>query len=121
MVPGRGGNHPRPPKIKPRSEAEVAFLNLGDGARQWLVEAAATGAQRIRSKMVRAVEFAAIMGAGRVDQALALAAAAGRFGDTDLADILDHLTRAGAVGDVVRADEAHSAQPGTRGWEVFGQ
>jgi hypothetical protein len=116
-----GGNPPRPPKVKPRTEAEVAFLNLGDGAHQWLVEAAAIGAQRIRSKMARAVELATIMGADRVDQALGLAAAAGRFGDTDLAAILDHLTTAGAVTDLVRADEDHSAQPGTHGWEVFGR
>jgi transposase len=116
-----GGDHPRPPKIRPRSEAEVAFLDLGDGAHQWLVEAAAAGAQRIRSKMARAVELATVMGADRVDQALGLAAAAGRFADTDLAAILDHLAAAGVATDLVRADEAHSVQPGTRGWEVFGQ
>jgi transposase len=116
-----GGNHPRPPKVKPRNEAEVAFLNLGEGAHQWLIEAAAVGAQRIRSKMARAVELATIMGAERIDQALGLAAAAGRFGDTDLAAILDHLATAGAPEDLVRADENHSAQPGTRGWEVFGR
>lgn len=116
-----GGNHPRPPKVRPRTEAEVAFLGIGDGAHQWLVEAGAVGAQRIRSKMARAVEFAAIMGNDRVDRALGLAAAAGRFGDTDLPDILDHLATAGAATDLVRADENHSAQPGTRGWEVFGQ
>jgi transposase len=116
-----GGNHPRPPKIRPRSEAEVAFLDLGEGAHQWLVEAAAVGAQRIRSKMSRAIELATILGADRVDQALGLAAAAGRFGDTDLATILDHLATAGTASDLVRADENHSAQPGTRGWEVFGQ
>jgi transposase len=116
-----GGNQPRPPKIKPRTAAEIAFLDLGDGAHQWLVEAAAVGAQRIRSKMARAVELAAIVGADQVDQALGLAAAAGRFADHDLAAILDHLATAGAAGDLVRADETHSVQPGTRGWEVFGQ
>jgi hypothetical protein len=116
-----GGNHPRPPKVVARNEAEVVFLNLGEGAHQWLVEAAAVGAQRIRSKMARAVEMATIMGADRVDQALGLAAAAGRFGDSDLAAILDHLATAGAPTDVVRADENHSAQPGTSGWEVFGR
>ena len=56
-----------------------------------------------------------------VDQALGLAATAGRFAEDDLASILDHLAGAGAAGDVVRADEAHSAQPGTSGWEVFGR
>jgi transposase len=83
-----GGNLPRPPKIRPRTAAEVAFLDLGEGAHDWLVEAAAIGAQRIRSKMVRAVELAAVVG---------------------------------APVDVVRADEAHSVQPGTSGWEVFGR
>jgi hypothetical protein len=71
--------------------------------------------------MARAVEFAAILGAARVDQALGLAAAAGRFDEADLGSILDHLDRRGATGDLVHADEAHSAQPGTSGWGRFGQ
>ena len=41
-----------------------------------LTEAAAAGAQRVRSKMARAVELAAVVGADRVDQALGLAAIA---------------------------------------------
>jgi hypothetical protein len=94
---------------------------LGEGARRWLVEAAATGVTRIRVKMARAVEFAAILGSGRVDDALGLAAIAGRFAEDDLASILDHLTASGPPSDVVVADETHSAQPGTGGWEVFGQ
>src|SRR5512139_3069496 len=64
-----GGNHPRPPRPRPRTKAENDFLAIGDGARQWLIEAAATGATRVRTKMARAVEFAAVMGAGKVDQA----------------------------------------------------
>ncbi|WP_020646625.1 IS21 family transposase [Amycolatopsis balhimycina] len=116
-----GGNLPRPPKVRARTPEEVAFLALGEGACRWLVEAAATGVTRIRVKMARAVELAAILDAGRVDDALGLAAIAGRFAEDDLASILDHLTSSGPPSDVVVADEAHSAQPGTSGWEVFGQ
>jgi len=114
-----GGNLPRPPKLRPRTPEEVAFLALGEGARRWLVEAAATGVTRIRAKMTRALELAAILGPGRVDDALGLAAIAGRFAEEDLASICDHLTTAGTPDKVV-ADEAHSAQPGTSGWGRFG-
>ena len=41
--------------------------------------------------MARAVELASLVGAARVDQALGLAAIAGRFADDDLPAILDHL------------------------------
>jgi transposase len=115
-----GGSGPRPPKLRPRTPEEVAFLAIGDGAARWLTEAAAAGAQRIRSKMARAVELAAVVGAGAVDQALGLAAIAGRFADDDLASVIDHLAAEGAPGEVVVADEEHSAQPGTGGWARLG-
>ena len=56
----------------------------------WLVEAAAAGASRVRSKMAEAVAFAKLHGAVVVDQALGTAALAGRFADDDLAAILAH-------------------------------
>jgi hypothetical protein len=116
-----GGNHPRPPRPRPRTKAEADFLELGDGAHSWLVEAAATGASRVRAKMARAVELSRVLGADPVDQALGLAAAAGRFDEHDLGSILDHLASHGAPADVVRADETHSAQPGTSSWGRFGK
>jgi hypothetical protein len=116
-----GGNLPRPPRPRPRTPQEVAFLALGEGAHRWLVEAAAAGATRVRSKMNRAVELAVVVGADRVDEALGLAAIAGRFADEDLVSIVDHLAGAGAATDVVVADERHSVQPGTGSWEGFGQ
>ena len=116
-----GGNLPRPPKVRPRTPEEVAFLGLGEGAHRWLVEAGASGATMVRAKMARAVELAAVVGADRVDEALGLAAIAGRFAEHDLASILDHLAGAGAPTDVVAADENHSAQPGTGPWGRFGQ
>ena len=115
-----GGNGPRQPRPRPRTEAEAAFLAIGDGARRWLTEAAASGAARIRSKMARAVELAAVVGADRVDAALGLAAIAGRFADGDLASIIDHLAAERETAGVVIADEAHSAQPGTSGWARLG-
>jgi hypothetical protein len=115
-----GGNGPRQPRPKPRTEAEAAFLAIGDGAQRWLAEAAASGASRIRSKMARAVELAAVVGAARVDAALGLAAIAGRFADGDLASIIDHLAAERAPGEVVIADQAHSVQPGTAGWARLG-
>ena len=103
-----------------KSSAEEAFLELGEGARRWLIEAAAAGAQRVRAKMARAVELAALVGPAKVDHALGLAAIAGRFADDDLPAILDHLAVHGVAGAVVAADEAHSAQPGTSGWARLG-
>ena len=57
------GNGPRQPRPRPRTAAEEAFLSLGEGAARWLTEAAAAGTQRVRSKMARAVELAAVVGA----------------------------------------------------------
>lgn len=112
---------PRPPKIRARTEAEVAFLALGEGAHRWLVEAAATGVTRIRTKMVKALELAAALDPQKVDEALGLAAIAGRFGEQDLPSIVDHLATSASIGEVVRPDEDHSAQPGTSAWEALGE
>jgi transposase len=116
-----GGNGPRPPRIAPRSEAEIAFCAIGEGATRWLVEAAAVGAARIRTKMNEAVELAALVGGGRVEEALGMAAIAGRFGEGDLVSILDHIEAGRGGLELIRADEAHSIQPGTGSWEGFGR
>lgn len=116
-----GGNGPRPPKIRPKSEAEIAFCAIGEGATRWLVEAAAVGTARIRTKMAEAVELAALVGGERVEEALGMAAIAGRFGEGDLVSILDHIEAGRGGLELIRADEAHSVQPGTRSWEGFGR
>jgi hypothetical protein len=41
---------------------------MGDGAAEWLVEAAATGTPRIRAKMADAVALAKLHGSGALDQ-----------------------------------------------------
>ncbi len=116
-----GGNGPRAPKPKARTEAEIAFLGLGEGAQRWLIEAGAVGAQRVRSKMAAAVDLAALVGDEIIEQALGMAAIAGRFGDRDLASIVEHLERGRPDVDLIAADETHSAQPGTAAWKDLGR
>jgi transposase len=104
---------------KASNPAEAAFLAIGAGAQAWLVEAAATGASRLRSKMAEAVAFAKLHGPTAVDQALGTAALAGRFDDNDLTVILTH-QQGGPSKPAIRASESHSLQPGTAGWAGFG-
>ena len=113
---------PRPPgalarRPKAANEAEAAFLALGEGARTWLVEAAAAGTSRIRLKMSEALTLSRLHGAERVDWALGHAAIYHRFGDGDLVAILS----APANDKAQRANEHHSLQVGTGAWEGFGR
>jgi transposase len=118
--PQQPDGSPRPPRIRPATQAEAAFLAIGDGARAWLIEAAAAGATRVRAKMAEAVELAALAGTAAVDAALGTAALAGRFGDGDLLSIAGYQAAGPAGGPVTSADEAYSAQPGTSAWAGFG-
>ena len=112
---------PRPPgplgrRPKPASAAETEFCAIGDGARTWLVEAAAAGTSRMKVKMAQAVTLARLHGTERLDWALGHAAMFGRFADGDLASIL----AADPPGQRRRADDAHSLQPSTAAWGRFG-
>lgn len=78
------------------------------------------GAQRVRSKMTAALELAALVGAGPVDAALGVAAAAGRFAEGDLLAIVTHRANGAPIASLVVADDAHSVQPGTSPWATFG-
>jgi hypothetical protein len=102
----------RQPRAK--SEEEAAFLSIGQGAQQWLIEAGACGAARIRSKMADAISLATLHGPERVDEALGIAALAGRFGDGDLTSILEHAVTGGVA---ALASDDHSLQPGTSKWK----
>jgi transposase len=106
---------------KPRagSEDERAFLAIGAGAERWLVAAAAAGATRVRRKVAEAVALAKLHGAEAVDEALRAAADADRFGDGDLAAILEH-GQARVIAFPARANEDRSLQRSTRSWEGFG-
>jgi transposase len=107
------------PKLRPRTLAEQAFIDIGPGAERWLRTAAAAGVSRIRAKMGRAVELAALCGREAVDQALTRAAEWERFGENDIASILEHIDRPQLT--PVAADERYSAQHGTSAWKAFGK
>jgi hypothetical protein len=98
---------------------EQAFLEIGPGASEWLTRAAAAGAVRLRRKIAEAVALAKLHGPADVDEALAVAADAGRFGDGDLAAILAH-RGARVLEFPARAGEQQSLQRSTRSWEGFG-
>jgi transposase len=101
------------------SAEEALFLSLGSGAADWLVEAAAAGARRIRPKMAEAVELAKLHGRAAVDQALGTAALAGRLREGDLRSILDHQRHNGTALPHQRSED-HSLQPGTSSWARLG-
>jgi hypothetical protein len=74
----------------------------------------------LRRRIAEAVDLAKLHGPSEVDDALASAAAAGRFGDGDLAAILAH-HGAQVIQLPVRASEERSLQRSTRAWEGFGR
>jgi len=116
---------PRPPGAlgrvpRARSPEEAAFLAIGPGAAEWLVEAAAVGTARIRVKMADAVTMAGLAGRREVDSALSTAARAGRFAEQDLARLLDHAAARAATTPVPPRGERHSLQDGTAVWDGFG-
>lgn len=120
---------PRPPgalERRPRAQSaqEDAFLEIGAGATQWLTRAAAAGAQRVKRKMAEAVDLAKLHGAEPIDEALRVAADAGRFADGDLASILAH-RQSTELANVIelpqRASEAATLQHSTAAWEGFGR
>jgi transposase len=113
----RAGALSRAPKARTAAEAE--FLALGNGARLWLAEAAAAGTGRMRVKMAAAVTTARLAGAAEVDRALGHAAVSARFGEGDLASILDHHARS-RTGPDQRAGEDHSLAQGTASWAPLG-
>jgi transposase len=112
---------PLNPRPRPQTAQERAFIAIGSGAQQWLIEAAASGTQRVRSKMIEATELAALVGADVVDRALGLAAASGRFATGDLSSIVDHVaTNQPSFDDASVADPTANLSNGTRAWEGLG-
>ena len=80
------GTRPKVPgdyTIKARSAAEAEFLGIGDGARTWLLEAAAAGTARMNVKMAEAVDSGQDRGTAEVDRAFGTAATYGRFATGD--------------------------------------
>lgn len=116
---------------RPKSPEEVAFLAIGDGARLWLLGAAAIGTRKLRLKMERAIQLSKLYGKEAVDEALSVAARSERFSEEDLASILvyrnSHPERGSpnsnghqATQTLLRQADAHSLQRGTASWRRFG-
>jgi hypothetical protein len=97
--------------------SEAAFLDLGEGAKLYLTEAAGGGVRRIEARMAEAVTLAALHDAPAVDRALGIAAMAGRFADGDLESIIVH--GAGAVSHLGPPPE-QSLAAGTAMWSALG-
>ncbi|MFN8079391.1 MAG: IS21 family transposase [Kineosporiaceae bacterium] len=116
--PQPAGPLQRQPRAK--NPGEAAFLALGEGARLWLVEAAAAGTPRMRVKMGEALALARLFDPVEVDWALGHAAVHGRFAEADLSSILDHHARAPKAGEH-RASEQSSLTQGTAAWARLGQ
>lgn len=108
----------RRPRAKNPAESE--FLDLGEGARLWLIEAAAAGTGRMRVKMSEALALAKLFDPVEVDWALGHAAVHGRFAEADLSSILDHHATRPAAGEH-RAGEERSLTQGTSAWARLGQ
>ena len=114
--------NPLHPKPRPTNPEEAAFLGLGPGAERWLILAAASGTERIRTKIRRATELAALVGVEPVERALGLAAEAGRFADGDLESIVDHLRLMGQRSVPLEpGDHDDTLQPGTGAWGLVGR
>jgi transposase len=94
-------------KPKAASADEQAFLAIG------------AGATRLRRKLAEAVALSKLHGPDAVEDALRVAADAGRFGDGDLAAILQR-GQAQVIAFPARANEQQSLQRSTRSWEGFG-
>ncbi len=108
----------RRPRAKNAAESE--FLDLGEGARLWLVEAAAAGTTKMRVKMAEALALAKLFDPVEVDWALGHAAVHGRFAEADLSSILDHHAQAPKAGEH-RASENSSLTQGTSAWARLGR
>ena len=106
-------------KPRARSSDERAFLAIGRGAERWLIAAAAAGTTKLRRKLAEATALAKLHGPEAVDEAIAVAADAGRFDDGDLAAILAH-QGARVIAFRARASEEASLQRSTAAWEGFG-
>lgn len=81
------------------------------------MEAAAAGARRIDARMAEALALSSLHGKEAIDDALGLAAFAGRFAEGDLESILVHARGTGRP--LTAPPAAHSLAQGTGAWSGF--
>jgi transposase len=101
---------------KPSNPDEGAFLEIGEGAARWLIEAAAVGTRQISLRMSEAVALTKLHPRAVIDEALGRAAIAGRFAPGDLGAIL-----AASHIQPVQPPSERSLQNGTSRWAGIGQ
>ena len=111
--PDRPSGPERP--AKPTSRKEAEYLAIGEGAKRYLAEMAAAGERHLDQRLEEAIELSQKTDRGHLDEALGLAALAGRFDDGDLVSILRPRREPRR-----RIGEDHSLQPGTAGWARLG-
>lgn len=110
-------------KIRPRTKLEKEFLNIGEGASQWLRVAAAEGVNRINYKLEKAVTLTKIFGQETVDQALTISASFHRFSVEDFSSILETLKpgqSSSTYEQAVVVESESSLAQGTTSWSGFG-
>jgi hypothetical protein len=113
---------PGPLERKPsaKNAGESAFLAIGPAAVTWLERAAEAGTSRMRIKMASAVDLAALHGIDVVNDALAVAADAGRFDEGNLSSIIEHRNIA-TITELHQHSETKSLAQGTSAWEKAGE
>lgn len=116
--PTRKSHDPLIRTPRPTKPSEAAFLALGEGAKLYLVEAAAIGARRIEARMAEAVTLSALHPKETLDRALGVAAMAGRFAEGDLGSIIVH--GSGACRSAGGPPTEHSLAAGTAMWSALG-
>jgi hypothetical protein len=85
-----GGPRPAPRRApRPRTEAERAFLSLGEVAVAWLRGAAATASTRLPAELTELARLEAAFGRGQLLDALERAVHFGRFRAADVQAILE--------------------------------
>lgn len=110
-------------RIRPATQLEKEFLNIGDGASKWLRIAASEGVNRIGHKLEQAITLAKMYGPETVDQVLTIAATFHRFKVEDFTSII-HTLKPGNQAihqesiSVVEPDS--SLAQGTTSWSGFG-
>lgn len=101
---------------RPGNATEEEFLGIGPNAALWLKAASAAGTSRLKERLEEIVQLARLDGREAIDDALAVAAAAGRFGFGDI----EQISVSVPPGPWYRAGPDRFLQNGTSAWRNFG-
>ncbi|NWN89688.1 MAG: IS21 family transposase [Micrococcaceae bacterium] len=110
---------PQQRSIMPKSAAEKQFLAIGAGAQAYVRAAAADGTPRLKERIPLLTALTAAWPTSQVNDALATAAAVGRFLVADVESILQRAPV--TTTEPSNALDDHSLAQGTAGWQLMGQ